>query len=140
MAVEYSLIVEGDIPPETIAGRAFPEPANLPAPEVLGQNTVWDLRDRFGFILQADTSENGYFAGESDGVRFSWEPARYTELYFRLDKFSDMARATDFIQTIVSRVLESGAEDAVVLQNQEIIVRRQAGKLTKYRSGVNWKV
>jgi hypothetical protein len=139
MAIEYRLILEGEIPPEAMARGAFPEPSDLPAPEVAGRNTIWDLWDRFGFIMQTRISEDGDFSGESDGAVFFWRPARYTVLYFRLDKFSDF-NPTENVKTIVSRVLESGDEDAAVLQNGDIIVLRLAGKLTKYGSGVNWKV
>jgi hypothetical protein len=140
MAIEYSLILDGEVPPAAIASRAFPEPSDLPPAQMNGLNTAWDFWNRFGFIMQTRTSEDGYFEGENDGALFSWEPQRYTVLYFRLDKFSDLARTTDVVQTIVSRVLGSGQEDAAVVHNGQIILRRQNGELTKFGEGNAWNI
>jgi hypothetical protein len=137
MAIEYWLTLAGDVPVEQVAERALPDPDERPtgtAPLLAA-----DLYDRYGFFITVLAGKNGYIDAESDAGMWEWEPANYVEVTFRMEKNADPDRALLNMLEVVRRVLETGSEDAALVQNgNSLLLTRFDGELVKHRRDSWW--
>ncbi|AGZ46444.1 SitI3 family protein [Actinoplanes friuliensis] len=132
MALEYRLVLAGDTPVEQVAGRAFPDPEELPT-GVIPLLTA-DLFDRYGFSVAVRAGRNGYVDVESDEGSWEWEPEAYVSLSFRMDKFADQPPLVINMLTAIRRVLNTGSEDAAFILNGDVLLlTRFDGKPVKHR-------
>ncbi|MEV2240410.1 SitI3 family protein [Micromonospora sp. NPDC049891] len=139
MSIDYRLTLAGDVPLDRVAARAFPEPADAAAFEPYESILVADLWDRRGFGVTVHAGREGYVDGLADDARWEWEPDPYTTLSFDMDKNAPDDRGIDNLMAAVSRVLRSGAEDAALVLNGEVVVlTRFGGELRKHNRQRWW--
>jgi hypothetical protein len=140
MALEYRLVIVGEVPLDSILNRAFRSAANRPAVEVAGD--VWIAKDvftRLGFDLRWRHGTRGYFEAHPDGSVWIWEPPKYTGVAFRLDKFFDWETAVANMRRIVSNLLASGPEDmALIFNGDQLLVLRERGQVKRFGPAREW--
>ncbi|MDY7087518.1 MAG: SitI3 family protein, partial [Actinomycetota bacterium] len=75
MAIEYALVLAGEIPVEQAAERAVPDLDERPigVPPLL---TV-DLNERQGFVLSVRAGRSRYVSAQGDQGWWEWEPSPY---------------------------------------------------------------
>jgi hypothetical protein len=134
VAIEYWLVLEGDLAVDAITTTAFPDPSERPTATGFA-----DLYDRLGYGVTIRAGNDGYFQGESDPeVDWLWKPRRYVQMTFRLDK-AHLQRALRNLLPVVARVLTSGSENAAFLLNGDyLLLSRTHGVLTKHRRPQWW--
>jgi hypothetical protein len=137
MALEYRLTLAGDTPPEQVANRALPVPAETD-PEIAP--VLWaDLTDSHGFSVTVRAGKHGYVEAEADQGVWEWEPDTYVSVGFRIDKNADHEWAVVNMLAIVRRALETGHEDAALVFNGDfILLTRIDGVLIKHRQDRWW--
>ncbi|GAB7048356.1 SitI3 family protein [Catenuloplanes indicus] len=132
MAIQYTLTLAAALSVAELAARAMPEPAHRP----IGRDglATADLYDSHGFALTVLTGKtNGYVEADSDLGVFEWEPADYSLVMFDLGKADRLARPLAAMLTVVRRVLDSGDEDAVLVENDDVLLfKRFGGVLVKH--------
>ena len=137
MAIEYDLTVAGSTPINQMAERALPDLAERPTgmPPLLSR----DLDDQYGFGVTVLGGTKGYIDALSDGGSWTWEPADYTSVGFRLDKSADRKWAVINMLTVVRRVLNTGGEDAAFVLNGDVLLfTRFGGELVKHNRDKWW--
>ena len=139
MAIEYWLVLEGDLPIDTVARAAFPDPAERPAATGHANLLSNDLYDRYGYGVTIRAGHDGYFQGEADPeVDWLWEPQRFTQLTFRIDK-KDPQGALRNLLPVVARMLDVRSEDAAFLLNGDfVLLSRSNGAIAKHRRAAWW--
>jgi hypothetical protein len=132
MALEYDLKLGGNIPVESLAERAFPDPEERPAGT---GSPLWvDFWEKYGFGVTVFAAKNGYIDVETDDGRWEWEPEAYAAVSFRMDKFADFHWEVVNMLTVVRRVLDSGPENAALILNGDVLLlARFDGVLVKHR-------
>ncbi|GAA2527422.1 SitI3 family protein [Winogradskya humida] len=137
MAIEYDLTLAGNIPVTMVAERALPDPDERPigTPELLSI----DLSSRYGFGVTILAGTDVYLDVETDQGSWEWEPDAATTIGFRLDKTADRKWAVVNMLTVVRRVLGSGAEDAALVLNGDVLVlARFDGVVVKHHRESWW--
>lgn len=137
--MRYTLTLAAALSAEELAARAMPEPAHRPTGRP-GLATA-DLYDSHGFALTVVTGkQNGYVEADSDLGVFEWEPADYSLVTFDLGKTDEIGRALAAVLTVVRRVLDSGDEDAVLVENDDVLLlKRFGGVLVKHGRADFWE-
>jgi hypothetical protein len=139
MAIECSLILAGNSPPEALLSRLFPSAASRPDFDVSGRVWIADLRERMGFELRLLQGTQGYFGAQADKEYWTWELDSYLNLGFRFNKFFARNVSLRHMLEMVARILATGDEDAALIQNgNELLLLREAGKLTRFRAQGFW--
>ncbi|MDP9799435.1 hypothetical protein J2S43_007947 [Catenuloplanes nepalensis] len=139
MAIQYTLTLAAALSAEELAARAMPDPAQRPAGRP-GLATA-DLYDSHGFALTVLTGKkNGYVEADSDMGVFEWEPADYSLVMFDLGPTDQLARPLAAMLTVVQRVLAGGGEDAVLVENDDVLLlKRFGGVLVKHGRPDFWE-
>ncbi|MFI7438039.1 SitI3 family protein [Micromonospora haikouensis] len=139
MSIDYRLTLDGEVPLPDLAARAFPDPADLARFEPYLATLGAEMSEQRGFAITLLTGRNGYLDAEGDDGPWEWEPERYTDLGFRMDKFGPPDRGTRNMVAAVDRVLRSGAENAALVLNGEVLVlTRFGGQLRKHNRERWW--
>ena len=141
MSLEYRLTLAGTVPIVEVAARAFPDPADRPAPDEDGKTLSADLDDRYGFTADLITTTGRYYSAPpeagDDFEYWEWEPAVSVDLTFRFtwdgDRFPAAFRA---VVTAIAQVLASGTEDAAIMVSGDtVLLTRVNGVVTKHDRG-----
>jgi hypothetical protein len=136
MALEYELTLAGDVAVEEVAQRAFPDPADRPAGTAPLLSS--DLAKTHGFHITVVAENDGYVEGRSDDGMWSWEPDADVSVTFRLDKFADRPWAIANMLTAVRRVLDSGSEDATLVQDGNVLLFTRFGGVLRKHNRDDW--
>jgi hypothetical protein len=138
MAIDITATVLEKIDPAEIVARLYPDEATRPRFEVHGQVLIGDDRPGRGYTLYVAQGEDGYVeatAGD-DGPVITKEPGEYGDVEFVLDKFKEPSVVDAAVLDMLARLLETGDEDVVVVQNGQILLlSRCDGELRRYEAG-----
>ncbi|WP_051799071.1 SitI3 family protein [Catenuloplanes japonicus] len=150
MGIEYRLSLAGRRSSAAVAARAMPElapglssagssSAGLSSAGLVGADLLSvDLYRSHGFCLTIVSRDRGLVDLGPDG----WELGAHTTVSFDMEKnveFDRSAQSLRTMLTVVGRVLETGAEDAALVLNGDVVLlTRVAGTLVKYRRADWW--
>jgi hypothetical protein len=138
MALEYRLTLAGPVPMDEVAARAFPDPADRPAPDdESGEILAANLHDRYGIVVIISTYERSYYSAAAEAGQWEWEPEISVDLAFEMTKDADrFAVALRHAITASARVLATGTEDAaLMLSGDMLLLTRHNGVITKHERG-----
>jgi len=137
VAIEYDLTLAGQTPVQQLAERALPNPDERPtgtAPFL-----AVDLDEKYGFDVTVASGADAYINVETDAGVWTWEPAAFAAVSFGMDKFADADWAVTNMIRVVRRVLETGAEDAVLVLNGDVLLlSRLDGRLVLHNRDRWW--
>lgn len=138
MALDYKAIVLGRTTPEQMAARLYPDDTDRPRFDVSRKLWVGDDRPRRGYTLYIVRRKDGYVdASEGhDGPWIEKELPAHLQVEFVLDKERPGSIVNPAVLEKLARLLETGDEDVMVIQNGDILLlRRSDGELKRYRAG-----
>ncbi|BCL16984.1 SitI3 family protein [Micromonospora sagamiensis] len=139
MAIEYRLVLAGDLAAEQLADRAFPCPADRAAFTPYGAGLGADLHDRYGFTVSVTVGRNGYVGAEADDGQWEWEPDPYARLSLRMDKETLVEQGIPNMLDVVTRVLRSTTQDAALVANADhLLLVRKHGVVRKHHRSMWW--
>jgi hypothetical protein len=137
MSIDYRLTLAGHTPVGDIARRALPDEQEhvVQKPRTLSAY----LQDTYGFVLDVSSvTGRGFDAEGDDGVQ-AWEPPAYVAVMFSPDREADTQWFVRNMLTVVGRLLDTGPEDAALIQNGHwLLLRRDDGRLTKHNREIWW--
>jgi hypothetical protein len=137
MALEYRLTLGGDTPPEQVAERALPVPAET-SPDIAP--VLWaDMMDSHGFSVTIRAGKNGFVEAAADQGVWEWEPDTFVSVGFRIDKNADHEWAVVNMLSIVWRAFQTGSEDAALVFNGDLLLlTRIDGVVAKHHRDGWW--
>ncbi|NMO50989.1 hypothetical protein HH310_07265 [Actinoplanes sp. TBRC 11911] len=131
------MVLAGSTLADQVAERSLPDPAERP----LGPGPLLsaDLVGRYGFLLTVRAGQNGYVEVAADDGVWVWEPKEYVSVNFRLDSSADLQQPVINMLTVVRRILDTGAEDAALVFNADILLlTRLHGVLREHHRDSWW--
>lgn len=137
MSIDYRLTLAGSTPVEVVAARAFAEAGERPTGTAGRLSAA--LYERYGFAVTVHAGKDGYLDAMSDAGPWEWEPEHYVAIIFSLDKAADREWAVTNVGTVVHRILDTGAEDAALDLNGDILLLvRIDGAVVKHHRDAWW--
>ncbi|MEU4570652.1 SitI3 family protein [Micromonospora sp. NPDC023956] len=139
MAIEYRLVLAGDITAEQLADHAFPDPTDRATFTPYANGLEGDLYDRYGFTVDVTVGRNGYVDVETDEGQWEWEPDPYARLNLRMNKETLTEQGIPHMLDVFARVLRTTTQDAALVANADyLLLLRRNGVVRKHRRGTWW--
>ena len=141
MALTYTLTLAGEITAEAIIERAFPNPSERPVFGLSGVSMAAAIEETLGFSLYVLPVADGYLEAGADGEAWSWEPGACVDVTFRLAGGDEHEHAASMrnMMTLVYRLLDTGAEPAAFVFNDDtLLLRRDAEGVHRFSGGGFW--
>jgi hypothetical protein len=138
MSVDYSLTLATDSTAAQVAARALPDQTGWTSD---GNSALTvNLHQTLGIDLSVWRDRHGYVDAASDEGLFEWEPDPFVMVIFDLDGPISQEQATANMISIVRHVLHTGAEDATLVINGDLLLlARLAGKFVKHNREQWWR-
>jgi|SRR5437763_9305259 len=138
MAIEYRLTLAGEPALEDVAARAALDPAEVSQFTPYQQVLDADLFEKRGYVITVAPGRNGYIEAADDTGRWEWEPDSYVDVNFRMNKFQLELGTPNMVES-VEGILQSGDEDAALVQNGDfLLLTRFGGVLRKHNRATWW--
>ncbi|KXK62291.1 hypothetical protein AWW66_09135 [Micromonospora rosaria] len=134
MAIEFRLILTGDLPAREVAEVVAPGAAEG---RTASGSPMLSSRfdDALGYGVDIIAGHHGYYdAEDEDGSLWVWEPDRYLQVDFAMGKDALAERGIPAMLRGVSAVLDHRPEDAALVLNANwLLLTRVGGTVRKHR-------
>ncbi|MEU8300886.1 SitI3 family protein [Micromonospora sp. NPDC048909] len=134
MSIDYELTLAGDVPLERVAELIAPGAVELWSP---AGNRLLSTGpdDEYGYGVSITSGSDGYYEAEDGGTQWYWEPKRYVDITFHMDKETLAERGRPSMLRAVAKILNNRDEDAaLVLNSNWLLLTRLGGRLRKHNA------
>lgn len=129
MSLTYRLTLAGAPPLEDLAALIAPGATRTRTRSGNPRYTA-NFHDELGYTIDITAGHDGYYDAEDDDTHWVWEPTRYVDIDFDMNKTNRPETASRTMLAAVHQVLTHTTEDAaLVLDGNWLLLTRTAGLL-----------
>lgn len=132
MALDYQLVLEGELTPEQLAVQVLPD---VPLSRFSRESGRWVLDEwsPYGLTLVLRAGRDGYVDASAWGDEWAWEPAVYGSISFRIRSSVDDWRVpVRRMVQVVGRALSTHDGTVVFQRDGSLLLLREHGVIREY--------